>query len=144
MFVCLHLFDANAPAFFAPNERGDYHAFLGRYPKHYWLCQEAGAVVGAYGLTSLKPDTVRLDWILLHPKSQGRGLGSQFMALAIETASAWGANTLSIATSHLSAPFFARFGAVEDTWTTDGWGPGMHRVDMRLALADSKAEGLRG
>jgi GNAT superfamily N-acetyltransferase len=138
------LFDANTPAFLAPNERTDYHTFLAEKPKHHWLCREAGAVVGAYCLTSITPETVWLDWILLRPNSQHRGLGSQFMALAIETASAWGANTLSIATSHLSAPFFARFGAVEDAWTTDGWGPGMHRVDMRLALADSKADGLMG
>ena len=142
--ICLNLFDANTPAFFAPNERTDYHNFLAENPKHYWLCQEAGAVVGAYGLTTLTPETVRLDWILLHPNSQHRGLGSRFMAQALEVAAAWGADTLAIGTSHLSAPFFARFGAVEEARTTDGWGPGMHRVDMRLALTGRIANKLMG
>lgn len=142
--ICLDLFEANTPAFFAPNERTDYHTFLAENPKHYWLCQQGGAVVGAYGLTTLTPETVRLDWILLHPNSQHRGLGSRFMAQALEVAAAWGADRLAIATSHLSARFFARFGAVEEARTTDGWGPGMHRVDMRLDLTGQIADGLMG
>ena len=39
---------------------------------------------------------------------------------------------VSIAASHKSAPFFARFGARIVETTPDGWGPGMHRVDMEL------------
>ena len=30
--ICLDLFDANTPAFFAPNERTDYHTFLAENP----------------------------------------------------------------------------------------------------------------
>jgi hypothetical protein len=37
------------------------------------------------------------------------------------------------------SPFFARFGAVEARRTSDGWGPGMHRVDMVLAVAREPA-----
>jgi hypothetical protein len=43
---------------------------------------------------------------------------------------------LDVAASQHSAPFFARFGARELARTDDGWGPGMHRVDMELPLAD--------
>jgi hypothetical protein len=45
-------------------------------------------------------------------------------------AEAAGGGRVKIAASHLSAPFFAKFGAVPLRTTDDGWGPGMHRVDM--------------
>jgi hypothetical protein len=45
-----------------------------------------------------------------------------------------GCVAIDIAASHLSAPFFTRFGAKEVRCTKDGWGAGMHRVDMLLPL----------
>jgi len=41
--------------------------------------------------------------------------------------------TVSIATSHKSAPFFVRFGAAVTSSTKDGWGPDMDRIDMLLS-----------
>ncbi|WP_242112849.1 hypothetical protein [Luteimonas aquatica] len=52
-----------------------------------------------------------------------------------------GRPTLHISASHKSAPFFARFGALETARVPDGWGPGMHRVEMRLA-SDQDAPSL--
>ncbi|MCS5593886.1 MAG: hypothetical protein NZ730_05005 [Porticoccaceae bacterium] len=45
-----------------------------------------------------------------------------------------GVSLVTIATSHKSALFFAKCGAVEINFTDNGWGPGMHRVDMELPL----------
>ena len=42
--------------------------------------------------------------------------------------------TIDIAASHLSAPFFKKFGAIEIKIIEDGWGKGMHRVNMKLKL----------
>jgi hypothetical protein len=42
--------------------------------------------------------------------------------------------SIRIAASHRSAPFFARFGAETVRETPDGWGPGMHRIDMELTV----------
>ena len=41
---------------------------------------------------------------------------------------------IDIAASHLSAPFFEKFGAKTIKEITDGWGLDMHRVDMELLL----------
>ena len=56
------------------------------------------------------------------------------MTEARRLAKAAGKQVIDIAASHLSAPFFARFGANEVSFTREGWGPAMHRVDMELAL----------
>ena len=46
--ACLALFDANCPAFFAPNERGDYAAFLAD-GGDYHVALSGGRIVGAEG-----------------------------------------------------------------------------------------------
>lgn len=129
--ACLALFDANCPAFFAPNERDDYVAWLDG-TRAYTVATLDGGVVGAYGVTP--GDDVALNWIMISPHHQGRGLGGAIMARVVDEARVLGADVVHIAASQHSAPFFARYGAIERSTTTDGWGPGMHRVDMTLAV----------
>ena len=75
-----------------------------------------------------------LNWILISPDTQGSGIGNEFMIRAIARAKFLGSEEIQIAASHLSAPFFAKYGALEVNYISDGWGLGMHRVDMRLKL----------
>lgn len=133
---CLGLFDANCPESFAPNEREDYAAYLDHAPAEYEVCVDGERVVGAFGLalTSDSGARARVTWILLDPACQGRGLGRAMMQRALGAARAASVEVLDIAASHRSAAFFARFGAREVVRTNDGWGPGMHRVDMELSV----------
>jgi len=132
--TCLRLFDLNSPRFFAPNERRDYEEFLDDRPAGYEICLAGGAPVGAFGLTGDEPARRTLNWILIDPGAQGAGIGTAMMRRAMARARGLGLERLDIAASHLSAPFFARFGAVVLSRTEDGWGPGMHRWDMELDL----------
>ncbi len=132
--ACLVLFDANCPQFFAANEPGDYEAFLDHDPQGYEVALAASRVVGAYGLTIELTGNHRLNWILVDPNVRGLGIGSTMMSRVVAQASALGLKRIEIAASHLSAPFFARFGAIMVAETEHGWGPGMHRHDMELVL----------
>lgn len=132
--ACLRLFDANGPEFFAPNERQDYLRFLSTDPVGYELCLVGSEVVGAFGLIGDDPTRRSLNWILLRPQVQGQGLGAAIMRRVVASARASNLNIVTIAASHKSAPFFVRFGAIEGAYTANGWGPGMHRVDMELKI----------
>jgi GNAT superfamily N-acetyltransferase len=132
--ACLALFDANCPEYFAPNERSDYAQFLEARPDNYNVCLLGDSVVGAYGLYPLAEFSAALHWILLSPTVQGRGFGSAIMTRVISEMRRAGHSLLRISASHKSAPFFTRFGAIELSTVVDGWGPGMHRVEMQLAL----------
>jgi GNAT superfamily N-acetyltransferase len=132
--ACLAIFDANCPTYFALNERDDYVAFLDVAPDTYEVCEVDGHVVAAFGLLPDDTGNHTLTWIMLDPDSQGEGLGTIIMERVMSLAGASPSRLINIAASHLSAPFFARFGASEIQFTTDGWGPGMHRVDMELLL----------
>lgn len=133
---CLAMFDANCPDFFAPNERADFVTFLDEEGEGYRVClDEAGQVAAGFGVYGRgESGRVSLNWILVDPTRQGGGWGRGIMDRTLELARAARAGTIDIAASHRSAPFFARFGAVETGRIADGWGPGMHRVDMELAV----------
>ena len=132
--ACLSIFDANCPSFFAPNERSDYASFLDTAPDGYEVCELAGRVVGACGLIKQGDDGGSLNWIMIDPDTQGAGIGSAMMERIVSLARAAELASIDIAASHKSAAFFERFGAVARELTTDGWGPGMDRVDMTLHL----------
>ncbi len=129
---CLRLFDANCPEFFAPNERADYEGFLDAVADDYEVCTVEERVVGAFGLRPHEAGGVALRWIVVSVELQGQGIGSAMMQRVFERARAAAATHLYIGASHKSAPFFARFGARETARLPNGWGPGMHRIDMLL------------
>lgn len=133
--ACLAIFEANCPEFFAPNERDDYRRFLDGAPEHYEVFEERDGISGAFGLPGRTGGPQTLTWILLHPQAQGRGTGSAIMQRALDIARERRSTLIHIAASHRSAAFFSRFGALETGRREDGWGPGMHRVDMILPLA---------
>ncbi|MGK2858134.1 MAG: GNAT family N-acetyltransferase [Thermoanaerobaculia bacterium] len=130
--ACLRLFDENCPVYFAANERSDYALFLDDAEGRYELCLVGDAVVGACGLFPDSVGRMALRWILLAPEVQGRGLGTAIMRRVVSELRQSGIATLRISASHKSVPFFARFGAREDATLLDGWGSGMHRVEMHL------------
>ena len=132
--VCLGLFDANCPEYFAPNERIDYAEFLDASPLSYELCLVNGEIQGAFGLSENGLQQSSLNWILLNPNFQGMGIGSSIMNRISAVAHQAGVRLVKIAASHKSAPFFAKFGAIEIAAMKNGWGPGMHRIDMELHL----------
>jgi len=128
------LFDANCPEYFSPGERSDYESFLEADSTAYELCIVGGRVAGAFGLMGDDPTQRSLNWILLSPTSQGRGIGAAIMERIILKAKAAMVDIVSIDASQKSAPFFEKFGAVEINRTENGWGPGLHRVDMTLQV----------
>ncbi|MEP7311923.1 MAG: GNAT family N-acetyltransferase [Pseudomonadota bacterium] len=138
--TCLGLFDANCPEYFAPNERADYVQFLNMCPSGYELCLIDGQVAGAFGLVGNDSSRRRLKWIMLNPRFQGLGAGRAIMKAIAVRASNAGVEIVDIAASQKSAPFFARFNAVTTAVTRDGWGPGMHRVDMEMSLRPEKSK----
>ncbi|WCL53039.1 GNAT family N-acetyltransferase [Gimibacter soli] len=138
--ACLALFDANCPAFFAPNERADYAAFLSEAPEGYLVCLHQGRIVGAFGaMPHRDADARSLNWILIDPTMQRLGIGKAMMAEAARQALVAGASLIHIAASQYSAPYFARFGAEEAGFIKDGWGPDMHCITMVWRLEEPEA-----
>ena len=132
--ACLDIFDANSPTFFSPNERNDFASFLDASPDGYEVCVVNDEIAGAFGLFGTRRETRSLNWILINPHMQGSGIGTAVINRIVALSRSNGVCTVNTAASHKSAPFFAKFGAETTSVTDNGWGPGMHRVDMELDL----------
>lgn len=132
---CLELFNQNCPKYFATNERQDYIEFLQTPPPKYKVGLIDEKVVAVFGLDIDKTvNRSRITWIMTLPQTQAKGLGKAMMCYAIEMTKQENINAIDIAASHLSAPFFAKFGAKIIKEIPNGWGVDMHRIDMELLL----------
>ena len=131
----LAIFDANTPAFFAVNERADFMRYLDGNAGLYMVVERGADLAAGFAVAPGAAGRAHLNWILVDPAMQGGGIGVAMMAAAKERALGLDAALLDIAASQHSAPFFTRFGARELGRIDNGWGPGMHRVDMELPLA---------
>ena len=138
--ACLELFDLNCPRFFAREERSDYSHFLQQLPDSgsahtvYLLGWREQRLIACYGMARVSSETCALTWIMVHPAYQRQGCGEEMMAQLFKLAAAAGYRKVVISTSQHADQFFARFGAVTLRSQNDGWGPGMHRVDMEIIL----------
>lgn len=126
----LALFDINTPEHFAPGERKVLEAFLDSAGSRYWIAEQGGAPLAACGLAIEGEGRGRINWFMVDRNAQGQGLGRAFMDFLLTRARQDGMEAIDISASHMSEGFYARFGATTVSRQADGWGPGMHRVDM--------------
>jgi ribosomal protein S18 acetylase RimI-like enzyme len=132
---CLVIFDGNCPEYFALNERQDYAQYLADNPAGYEVYLVRDRIMGACG-TWIDPENQHghISWIMIDPAGQGGGIGTCMMNRVLGKFRAERVPVVRIAASQKSAPFFARFGAVEISRTAEGWGPGLDRVEMQLQI----------
>jgi GNAT superfamily N-acetyltransferase len=134
--ACLRLFHGNVPRYFTPAEEAEYLAFLDALPGPYLVLERAGAVVGAGGHAYDGPATVALCWGMVAASLHGTGLGQVLLeARLVAVARDPAVRTVRIATSQHTEGFFARAGFLTVGVQPDGFGPGLHRHDMELAIA---------
>lgn len=81
----LHLFDANTPAFFAPEERADLIFYLKNEIEHYFVLLVDDSIVACGGYNQ-GPETFekRISWDLVHPDHQGKGYGGELLKFRIQ------------------------------------------------------------
>jgi len=140
--ACLAVFDSNVPAYFAPHERTDFTDFLDALHGSYFVMDDAdGQVVACGGFLASRgdPAVAILCWGMvrhgLHRTSRGAHLLSARLDL-IATHSDF--VTVTIETSQKSRGFFEHFGFIAGTIVTDGFAPGLDRVEMTLDLTQRR------
>jgi len=127
---CLALFDDNTPEFFAAGERGVLERFLDRAGPNFFVASFKGDDVAACGLGDEGQGRGRIQWFMVTPNAQGQGIGRGVMEEMRRVATERGVTLIDISASHLSEPFYRRYGAETVSRQDHGWGPDMHRVDM--------------
>jgi predicted N-acetyltransferase YhbS len=131
--ACLHIFRSNIPAYFTPPELAEFAAFLDAPSCTYFVAEQAGVIVGCGGY-ALEAHGGALCWGMVDQARHKQGVGQALTQFRLDTMRAAGVRTVWIDTSHLTAPFFARFGFVSTQVDRDYYAPGLHRHLMCCAL----------
>lgn len=135
--ACLVLFDSNVPKYFQLHERVEFAEFLDDLPGPYLVLEEPDRTIVGCGGYARESDgrIAHLCWGMVAADQQGRGLGQRLTEERIRRACAdFELEVLGLDTSQRTRAFYERFGFVATRVTPDGYGPGLDRVDMRLAL----------
>lgn len=127
---CLELFELNCPAYFAEEERKDFRKFLEYERDIYLLGYENDSLVCCFGMTEHNIDLCSLSWIMVHPNHHKNGYGDEMMSYFISYANEKNKKTALISTSQYANNFFEKYGAKEIAFVENGWGKGMHKIDM--------------
>ena len=133
---CLAVFDGNTPRYFAPEERAEFEVFLDTDTEEsgYSVLLSEDTIVGCGGLTR-KGDEAFFVWGMVRRDLHRQGLGTALTEARLTQARAMeGLARVTLSTSQRTAPFYARFGFVTIAETPEGYGPGIDRIDMVLAL----------
>lgn len=133
--ACLAVFESNTPDFFLPHEVEEFAAFLDRLPGPYLVAEESGRIVGGGGYRMAPPEAVLTCGMVARDRHRG-GIGQRLLTERLARLAADPTiERVRVNTSQHSAGFFERVGFVVTLVEPDGYGPGLHRQRMELALA---------
>ena len=136
---CIEIFDSNQPIYFDADEQPKFAAFLDSLPATYFVLELNGQAAGCGGwLPAKEGAAAELVWGMVRAELRGTGLGTRLLTWRLrEIAKDPGIQTIILDTSQHSVGFFERFGFRVTRWRLDWYGPGLHRLDMRLDLSDA-------
>jgi len=104
------IFRENTPTFYAPEEEGDFLAFLKRNNNEYFTIKSLNDIAGGGGYT-FDGDKARLIWNMIDPKYRGQGLGKGLLNFCLEKLKQSRLTTIvDVWTSEHAQPFYEKFG----------------------------------
>ena len=129
--ACLEIFDSSVPEFFDASERAMLAGFLDDPLGTYFVIEQDGQVVGGGGFRTEDRGQARFTWGMVHRDHHGEGLGRLMTEHRLREIERSGKYTeIEIFTTPKVAPFFRKFGFIDQHPEKDGFAPGMDRVQM--------------
>lgn len=132
----VELLRLNTPAYFAPEEESDYLQYLDHLIESYYVVEEDGVVLGCGGINYVEEGRVaRISWDIIHPDSQGKGLGSKLTEFRIsKIRENPEVERISVRTTQLVSAFYERLGFKLVEIKPDFWAKGfdLYRMEMQL------------
>lgn len=126
----------NTPQFFSPIEEADLADYLDHHAEHYYVVEIESIIVGCGGI-NLTDDgfTARISWDIIHPDSQGQGIGSAITKFRIEKIKEMeGIQVIAVRTSQMAYQYYAKFGFELKEIVKDYWADGFDLYDMAFTI----------
>lgn len=129
--ACLALFDGNEPQYFDRSERAAFGVFLDRPRGEYFTLLWQDKVAGCGGFAPAEKSLARFTWGMVDQALHGEGLGKMLAEYRLEAIAKSGDYLgIELSTTPMIAPFFRKFGFVDQGVEKDGFAPGIDLVRM--------------
>ena len=124
----------NTPKYFSPDEEKDLIDYLANHIDHYYVVEIDHHIIGCGGFNRT-PDGKSgvLSWDIIHPETQGRGIGSALVYFRIEKMQELGVENIGVRTSQHVHKFYEKMGFSLKEVVKDYWAEGFDLYDMALA-----------
>lgn len=134
----IELLRLNTPEYFSPSEEEDLKDYLDNHADNYYVVDIDGVIVGCGGFNLTDDrETGKISWDIIHPKSQGQGVGRELTLFRIQKMKEIESiKTISVRTSQLAYKFYAKFGLELREVVKDYWDKGfdLYRLDCDVNL----------
>lgn len=132
----LELLRLNTPKYFAPEEKLDFIDYLENHIELYFIIEDDKRILGCGGLNFADNGKAAvLSWDIIHPDSQGKGVGSQLTHHRINIARQLpDVEKIRVRTSQLVYSFYEKFGFALKQTVKDYWAPGLDMYFMEMPL----------
>ena len=132
----LELLRLNTPQYFAPEEEQDFIEYLDKWLEYYFVLEDDGKILGCAGInTADNGTTAVLSWDIIHPDSQGKGVGSRLTQYRLDLAKTMPVvEMIRVRTSQLVYPFYDKFGFELKNIAKDYWAPGLDMYFMEMPV----------
>lgn len=135
----MELLRLNTPEYFAPEEKQDLIYYLDNHIESYYVAEEDGKILGCGGF-NLSDDAqyMRISWDIVHPESQGKGVGSKLTQYRIDRIKEHdGIQMISVRTTQLVYKFYEKFGFQVKETAKDFWAKGfdLYRMERDVNLS---------
>ena len=130
----LELLRLNTPQYFAESEETDLLDYLSNHIDHYYIVEIDSRIMGCGGFNRT-PDGKSgvLSWDIIHPGSQGKGIGRTLVQHRINAMRELGVENIGVRTSQHAYKFYEKMGFTLKKVVKDYWAPGFDLYDMELS-----------
>jgi ribosomal-protein-alanine N-acetyltransferase len=138
----LELLRLNTPGYFSPNEEKDLVNYLEHHLEYYYVIEIGNEVLGCGGINLVDDGiTAKLSWDIIHPKTHGKGLGTELTKHRIKKVKEMDhIKILVVRTTQLAYKFYGRFGLKLKTVEKDYWEKGFDLYYMEADLDSVKTD----
>lgn len=136
----LELLRLNTPDYFSESEEDDFVYYLKHEIEHYFVLLVDDKITGCGGFNlSEDQQTGKISWDIFHPEIQGKGFGTALTNYRIERMKEIDSiKKISVRTSQLVYPFYAKFGLELKEIVKDYWAAGfdLYRLEADVEFVN--------
>jgi|SRR5690554_3868293 len=130
----IELLQLNTPDYFNVSEEKEFENYLDHNIEDYFVFEINSEIIGAGGINYfLTEKFARISWDIIHPKSQGKGVGKSLIQFRLnQLKNHPEIETIQVRTSQLVYKFYEKMGFELVKVEKDYWAKNLHLYQMKM------------